>query len=197
MKIYSDSSKQKGSPDSSLEVSIARSTRFMTAVRHIGYDSAQERFICEWGTLCTRWGVNKTMGQIHGLLLISPDDLCADEVMSRLSLSRGNVNMNLRALEQWRLVSKVQKIGERKDYYRAEKDLNNIFKIIIAERKKQELDPLITLLKEVDAVHPQCEHSKEFCKVTKEIHHYAQKADHALNAILSSKVDWISRILLR
>ena len=61
--------------------------------------AAQDKFICDWGKLCTNWGVKKAMGQIHALLLVSKDDLCADDVMAKLCMSRGNVNMNLRELE--------------------------------------------------------------------------------------------------
>ncbi len=159
--------------------------------------NAQEKFIHEWGKLCTQWGVNKTMGRIHALLLVSKDDMCANEIMCKLCLSGGNVNMNLKALEQWNLISKVSKEGERKDFYRAEKDLGEVFKIIVTERKKRELDPLLALLEEVKCVKADCPESSEFCKMTKELHRFAKRADHALNTITGSKTDWISKILLR
>ncbi len=160
-------------------------------------DSAQGKFIHEWGKLSTNWGVNRAMGQIHALLLVTKDDMCADDLMAKLCMSRGNVNMNLRALEGWLLIEKVYKPGERKDYYKAEKDLSKIFKIIIAERKKKELDPLLGLLNEVNAVMPKCPESSEFCRMTKNLHRFAKKADHALNAISKSNAEWISKILLR
>ena len=137
------------------------------------------------------------MGQIHALLLVADEPMCADVIMDQLSMSRGNVNMNLRALENWQLVEKVHISGERKDFYQAEKDLSKVFKIIVAERKKKELDPLIKLLEEVDAVKPRCTQSNEFCRVTKELHRFAKKADHALSSISNGKADWISKILLR
>jgi len=137
------------------------------------------------------------MGQIHALLLVADESMCADDIMAQLSMSRGNVNMNLRALENWQLVERVHISGERKDFYQAEKDLSKVFKIIVAERKKKELDPLLKLLEEVDAVKPRCNKSNEFCRVTKELHRFAKKADHALSSISSGKADWISKILLR
>ena len=158
---------------------------------------AQQKFICQWGKLCTNWGVNKTMGQIHALLLISKDEVCTDQIMSKLSLSRGNVSMNLRALENWNLVEKIHITGNRKDHYKAEKDLNKVFKTIVQERKKKELDPLINLLEEITAVNPDCDESNEFCKVTKNIHRFAKKANLALSTITSSNSEWISKILIR
>ena len=159
--------------------------------------SAQEKFIHEWGKLCTNWGVNRAMGQIHAFLLVTNEDMCADQLMEKLCMSRGNVNMNLRALENWKLVERVHKPGERKDYYHAEKDLSKVFKLIIAERKKKELDPLLGLLEEVNAVQPRCPESSEFCRMTKNLHRFAKKADHALSAISNSSTDWISKILIR
>ena len=161
------------------------------------FSEYQGRFICEWGKLCTNWGVNKTMGQIHAVLLVSHQLLCADEIMERLCMSRGNVNMNLRALENWRLIEKTHISGERKDFYKAEKDLSKVFKIIVAERKKKELDPLMELLQEMEAVRPKCQQSNEFCKITGELHKFARKADHALSSITSDKASWISKILIR
>lgn len=158
---------------------------------------AQEKFILKWGKLCTNWGVNRAMGQIHALLLITKDDLCADEIMEELTMSRGSVNMNLKSLESWSLIEKVHKSGERKDFYRAEKDMSKVFKIIVTQRKKRELDPLLCLMDEIESVAPECPESSEFCRMTKEIERFAKKADHALTAITSSKADWISKFFIR
>lgn len=158
---------------------------------------AREKFVCEWGKLCTEWGVNRTMGQIHAFLLVSEEMECADCIVEALSLSRGNVNMNLRALEDWGLVKKVHKSGDRKDYYQAEKEIAKVFKIIIEQRKKKELDPLLNLMNDICAVKPKCPKSNEFCRMTKEIQQYANKANLALESLTSSKADWIARILIR
>lgn len=159
--------------------------------------SARNRFICEWGTLSTNWGVNKTMGHIHALLLITEEQLCADQIMEKLKISRGNVNMNLRSLMDWGLVHKVNVTGDRKDYYRAEKDLNKVFKAIVERRKKRELDPLKDLLDEINAVQPRCPESNEFCTRVRDLRKFTNKVDHALGAITSSKSDWIARFLMR
>jgi len=158
---------------------------------------AQQTFVHNWGTLSTNWGVPKAMGQIHALLLVSQDDLCCDEIMHKLSMSRGNVHMNIKALTDWRLIHKIHIPGDRKSYFKAEKDLSRVFKIIIEERKKKELDPLLGLLKEISSVHPKCPESSEFCRVTKDIQKFATKADHALNAISTSQAEWIAKILMR
>lgn len=159
--------------------------------------NAQEKFIHDWGILSTNWGVKCAMGKIHALLLVSKGELCADMIMDKLKMSRGNVNMNLKALENWKVIKKAYKPGERKDFYIAEKDLSKVFKLIIAERKRKELDPLLSLLEDINAVQPRCPESSEFCRVTKDLGRFAKKADHALKAISSSQAEWISKILIR
>src|SRR5271163_2942662 len=84
---------------------------------------AKAKFIADWGRFGTNWGINRTMAQIHALLLVSPDALSAEEVMEQLSISRGNANMNLRELMDWGLVQKVIVPGERKEFFSAEKDI--------------------------------------------------------------------------
>ena len=160
-------------------------------------NQAQTKFIQDWGNVSTNWGIKSAMGRIHALLLISSDSLCADEVMEKLAMSRGSVNMNLKALENWKVVKKVHRPGCRKDYYAAEKDFAKVFKFILQERKKKELDPLLGLLEEVEKVQPRCPDSSEFCSVTKELNRFAKKADHALNVMTSSGAEWISKIMIR
>ena len=158
---------------------------------------AKEKFIHEWGTLCNNWGVNKTMGQVHALMLVAKDDLCADDIMEELQISRGNANMNLRALLEWRLIEKKHKAGCRKDYYQAQKDLNEVFRIIVENRKKKEFDPLLRLVTDLKSVKPRCEESNEFCQMVNKIGIYTHKVDRALEAITSTKLDWFSKIMLR
>src|SRR5260221_11188689 len=108
---------------------------------------AKAQFIANWGRFGTNWGINRTMAQIHALLLVSPDHLSADEVMEQLSISRGNANMNLRELMDWGLVEKVIVPGERKEFFTAEKDIWKVAQQIVKERKKRELDLMIPWLK--------------------------------------------------
>jgi DNA-binding transcriptional regulator GbsR (MarR family) len=159
--------------------------------------SAKEKFIQEWGVLCSNWGVNKTMGHIHALMLVSCRNLCADDIMAQLQISRGNANMNLRALVEWRLIEKRHIPGDRKDYYEAQKDLNEVFKIVIENRKKKEFDPLSKLVDDLKEVQPLCPDSNEFCTVINKIGIYTDKVDRAFNVISSSKMDWFSNIAFR
>ena len=107
---------------------------------------AKQQFISTWGAMGTHWGINRTMAQVHALLMISPDPLTQDDVMAQLNISRGNVNMNIRDLIDWGLVDRVLIQGERKEYFTAEKDIWKVARQIIKERKKRELDPMMKLM---------------------------------------------------
>ncbi|MGB0932176.1 MAG: GbsR/MarR family transcriptional regulator, partial [Chitinophagales bacterium] len=102
----------------------------------------KEQFIQTWGALGSKWGINRTMAQVHALLLVSPEALTASEVKETLAISMGNANMNLRALIDWGLIRKEHKLGHRKEYYYAEKDVWKVAQQIIAGRKKRELTPI-------------------------------------------------------
>lgn len=143
------------------------------------------------------WGVNKTMGHIHGLMLATAKPMNADEVMDRLKLSRGNVNMNIRALIDWGLVNKVLRTGERKEFFEAEKDFWKVFKKIIKRRKERELDPMIQLLDKISSLQPNCQESDEFCRVIKELSSFSRKADNALSSITSSDHNWMAKGMMK
>ena len=113
---------------------------------------SKEKFINAWGTLGTSWGINRTMAQVHALLLVSPDALSAEDIMEELTISRGNTNMNVRTLIDWGLVFKETRSGERKEFFTAEKDIWKVFKQIAKERRKRELEPIFKVLDEVKNV---------------------------------------------
>src|SRR5678816_1298753 len=113
---------------------------------------AKQQFISSWGAFGTHWGINRTMAQIHALLLISPDPLTQDDIMEDLNISRGNTNMNIRELINWGLVERVILPGERKEYFTAEKDIWKVVKQIVKERKKRELEPMMQLLDKLEDV---------------------------------------------
>jgi DNA-binding transcriptional regulator GbsR (MarR family) len=94
------------------------------------------------------WGINRTMAQIHALLLISEEPLSANDIMAELEISRGNVSMALRELIAWGIVSRVHLKGERREFYTTEKDVWKMFRIIARERKKREVDPTIDVLRQ-------------------------------------------------
>ncbi len=157
----------------------------------------KEKFITEWGLLCMSWGVKKAVGQIHGALLISERALCAEELMSRLKMSRGNVNMNVHELLDWGLIRKLNVEGERKDFFEAEKDFWKVFQLILMQRKKKELDPMIELLKTSSNVEAQCPESDEFCKVVKELRHFSLKAEKILNMFAEDQGSFLSSSLMK
>ena len=109
-------------------------------------DKAKMEFIQTWGALGTAWGIPRSMAQIHALLLSSKDELSTEEIMETIQLSRGNVNINIRELINWKLVSKQNKLGERKEFFRASHDIWDISKNIMQERKRRELQPVQNLL---------------------------------------------------
>src|SRR5262245_37020843 len=87
------------------------------------YIEAKEELIQAWGNLGNSWGLNKTMAQIHALLMVSPRPLSTEDIMEELLISRGNANMNVRALLDWGIISRVSVAGERKEYFKSEKDI--------------------------------------------------------------------------
>ncbi|HTB64292.1 MAG TPA: transcriptional regulator [Opitutales bacterium] len=110
--------------------------------------AARERFISQWGVISAAWGINRTMAQIHALLLTSPAPVATDEIMEALQISRGNVNTNLRELVGWGLIRIVLRKGERKEFFEAEKDVWRIFCTIARERQRREIDPALAVLRE-------------------------------------------------
>lgn len=116
-------------------------------------EQAKQQFIQTWGNFGTQWGINRSMAQVHALLLVSERPLSTEEVMEQLSISRGNANMNIRDLINWNLIYKESIAGDRKEYFRAEKDMWEVAKRIVKERKRREIEPLqqhLAELKKVD-----------------------------------------------
>jgi DNA-binding transcriptional regulator GbsR (MarR family) len=154
------------------------------------YQEGKDKFLQAWGTLGSDWGINRTMAQIHALLMVAPQALSADEIMDELQISRGNANMNIRALMDWGLVYKELKAGDRKEYFVAEKDMWIVIKKIIINRKKKELEPIIKLLDELSSVKGDDEHSEEFVKVISDIKMFSNKADSTLDALIKADSNW-------
>lgn len=150
----------------------------------------KEKFLQSWGALGSSWGINRTMAQIHALLLISPKALSADDIMEDLQISRGNVNMNLRALIDWGLVFKELRTGERKEYFIAEKDMWEVVKHIIIQRKKKELEPMIKVLDELANVQGSDEETQQFVDVVKDIRLFSNKADATLDSLVKADSNW-------
>jgi DNA-binding transcriptional regulator GbsR (MarR family) len=120
-----------------------------TTTPQLGLREAQDRFIAIWGQMAGAWGISRTMAEVHALLFISGDGLNTDEVMERLQISRGNASMSLRALLDWGIIERAHKRGDRKEYFRAEQDVWAMFRAIVRERLKREVDPLVASLYEI------------------------------------------------
>src|SRR5689334_20918490 len=112
---------------------------------------ARDQFVSQWGVIGSAWGVNRTMAQIHALLITAPAALSTDDIMQELKISRGNAHSNLRDLVSWGLVRSVVRKGERKEFFEAEKDVWKMFCIIIRERSRRELRPALEVLKDCSA----------------------------------------------
>jgi DNA-binding transcriptional regulator GbsR (MarR family) len=154
-------------------------------------NTARDRFIQAWGALGTSWGINRTMAQVQALLLISPDPLSADEIMAQLNISRGNANMNIRALIDWGLVQKMYQPGERKEFFSSEKDIWQVAIKVMRERRKRELEPLIGVLAELkDVKGKETAQLAEFNKVIADIDNFAARADGILLKLEKMNQNW-------
>lgn len=107
-----------------------------------------QKFILHWGEMGTRWGVNRTVAQIHALLYLSDKPLTAEDVVETLGVARSNVSNSLKELQSWKLVRVTHVLGDRRDHFVALQDVWEIFRVIIEERKRREIDPTLTVLRE-------------------------------------------------
>ena len=111
----------------------------------------EEEFVRLWRTMSSLWGISPTMAEIHGLLYITGAALSMDDIMARLGISRGNVSMNLSKLAEWGLIRRVHKRGDRRDYYESLSDVWEMFTIVATQRKRREIDPILTTLRRCQA----------------------------------------------
>jgi len=107
-----------------------------------------EKFILHWGEMGSRWGVNRTVAQIHALLFLADRPLAADEIVETLSLARSNVSTSLKELQAWRLARVVHIIGERREHFETSKDVWELFRRIVQGRRQREIDPTLTALRD-------------------------------------------------
>lgn len=107
-----------------------------------------ERFVLHWGEMGSRWGINRSVAQVHALLMLSPKPIPADEIAETLNVARSNVSTSLKELQSWGLVRTVHVFGERREHFETLKDVWEMFLIIMRERKKRELDPTLAALRD-------------------------------------------------
>jgi len=161
---------------------------------------AKEKFIHSWGSLGSNWGINRTMAQIHALFLIEDDLLSAEDVMEKLKISRGNTNMNIRTLIDWGLVYKEYQVGERKEFFRGEKDIWKVTQRVIKSRQRQELDPMLdilTMLSNVSIEDGNKEELKSFKKQINSIKSFSELADRSLTKISGSEENWFLKTFMK
>jgi len=162
------------------------------------FKEAKNKFVQTWGALGSQWGINKTMAQIHALLMVSSDAVSMDEIMEELHISRGNASMNLRALMDWGIVYKEYKQGERREFFTAEKDLDELAIKISKERSKREIKPALKVLKEVSSISANTTaEEKHFVDQTTKLYEFVLKADNVLDKITEYKDNWLTKLVVK
>src|SRR4051812_21518212 len=111
----------------------------------------EDQFVDLWRRMSSLWGISPTMAEIHGLLYITGAALSMDDIMARLSISRGNVSMNLSKLAEWGLIRRVHRRGDRRDYYESLRDVWEMFTLVAAQRKRREIDPILSTLRDCES----------------------------------------------
>lgn len=162
------------------------------------FREAKDKFIQAWGALGSQWGINKTMAQIHALLMVSAEALSMEEIMEELHISRGNASMNLRALMDWGIVYKEYKQGERREFFTAEKDLDELAVKIARERSKREIKPALKVLKEVSAIKGgDSANTKHFAEQTGKLYDFVLKADNMIEKATEYKDNWLAKLVMK
>jgi DNA-binding transcriptional regulator GbsR (MarR family) len=110
--------------------------------------SVQQKFILHWGEMGTRWGINRTVAQIHALLYVSPRPINAEEIADTLGVARSNVSNSLKELQGWSIVKRIHVLGDSRDHFESMKDVWEMFRVVLDERKKREIDPTMRMLRE-------------------------------------------------
>ena len=114
-------------------------------------DSTTQKFIIHWGEMGSRWGINRTIAQIHALLYISPEPLTAEDISETLGIARSTVSTGLHELQNWGVVKVIHLLGDRRDYFEVIGDVWEMFRAVLAERKRREIDPALGVLRETVA----------------------------------------------
>jgi DNA-binding transcriptional regulator GbsR (MarR family) len=163
------------------------------------FNEAKAQFIQTWGKLGSEWGINRTMAQVHAILLISPKAMSAEEIMNELSISRGNANMNIRDLINWNLVHKELIPGDRKEYFTAEKDIWEVARRIIKERKKREMEPVLKVINQLKTIEgdQQSAEIKEFSSMINQLDTFVGKMDKSVNLLLNENENKLFSILFK
>jgi len=114
----------------------------------------EQKFILHWGEMGARWGVNRTVAQIHALLFLANRPLTAEDIAESLTVARSNVSNSLKELQSWNLIRVTHLMGDRRDHFIALQDVWEIFRVLVDERKRREIDPTVAVLRECAAEGP-------------------------------------------
>jgi DNA-binding transcriptional regulator GbsR (MarR family) len=125
----------------------------------------QQKFILHWGEMGTRWGINRTVAQIHALLYLSPKPLHAEEIAETLGVARSNVSNSLKELQGWGIVKLVHVLGDKRDHFESMKEVWEMFRVVLDERKRREIDPTLAMIRDCIS---QAEHDKQTDEYTQE-----------------------------
>jgi len=163
------------------------------------FKEAKNKFVQTWGALGSQWGINKTMAQIHALLMVAAEPLSMEDIMEELQISRGNASMNLRALMDWGIIYKEYKPGERREFFTSEKDLDELAVKIAQERSKREIKPALKVLKEVSSSvkDETSAEAKHFADQTTKLYDFVLKADNMLEKSIEFKDNWLGRLVMK
>ncbi len=160
-------------------------------------DEAKIKFIQTWGALGSNWGISKTMAQVHALLMISKEPLCTEEIMETLNISRGNTNMTVRSLIDWGLVYREVKVGDRREFFRGEKDIYKVGKQIVKIRREREVQPVINLLNSLQEIDENNNESEEFKKQMKEIADFTKRSDELVGKLVEADENWFGKMMIK
>ena len=122
----------------------------------------EQKFILHWGEMGTRWGINRTVAQIHALLYLSAHPINAEEIASTLGVARSNVSTSLKELQGWGIVKRVHVLGDQRDHFESMKDVWEMFRVVLDERKKREIDPTLAVLRECIAEAAKDKHTDKY-----------------------------------
>jgi DNA-binding transcriptional regulator GbsR (MarR family) len=144
----------------------------------------QQKFVLHWGEMGTRWGINRTVAQIHALLYLSPKPLHAEDIATSLDVARSNVSTSLKELQGWGIVRRVHVMGDSRDHFESMKDVWEMFRVVLDERKKREIDPTLAVLREciIDA------------EADKETDEYTEQKLRELASFFETTNAWYSQI---
>ncbi len=142
-----------------------------------------QKFVLHFGEMGSRWGINRTVGQIYAMLYVASRPLNADELGEALGFSRSNVSMGLKELQSWALVRLIHQPGDRREYFQAPEDVWAIFRTLAAERRKREIDPTLSMLRDALMEQP---------SVPDDIH--AQERMRQMHAFIEMMTDWLDDV---